>query len=147
MKFKLAILCFMTLSATIASAQLHVNVDRKLQPESNVITSTEQLSQQQYDEKIEAYISEVNETKLILDEAEPASIRADEQKQALCKRIRAYRNIFNLSEQNPSLDTATTMKYVAQAFLSRQKQSFESAGMTESYFCGAEKSDFVKSKS
>ena len=146
MKLKLAILCFSILSSTIAFAQLHVSVDKKLQPEPNAAISVEQLSQQQYDQKIEIYISEVNETKKILDEAEPASIRADEQKQALCKRIRAYRNIFNLSEQNPNLDTATTMKYVAQAFLERQKQSFESAGMTESYFCGAEKTDFVKSK-
>lgn len=116
---------------------------------SSTVTFSEQvsqpLSQLEYDQQIADNIKIVNDTKKVLDEADPASpIHPEDQKQALCKRITAYRNIFNLSHDHPKLESAMTMKYVSQAFLDRQKQSFQSSGMTEAYFCGETQSNFVR---
>ena len=60
-------------------------------------------------------------------------------KNALCERIRAYRNIQILSEKHLHHENAFAMKMVSDLFLEKQQQSFAQAGMNESAFCGQPK--------
>lgn len=115
---------------------LGLGIEKPLQ--RSEINSTEaiaeHLTQEVYDQKIAEYIAQVNQTKKILDD-DQAQADAKMTKQALCQRIQAYKQIYQLSEQNIHLSQASTMKYVSQIFLDRQKTSLETSGMMESTFC------------
>ena len=88
----------------------------------------------QYQQKLDQYIAIVNESKKILDEPN-TQFSATEQKQALCDRIQAYRGILDLTQNFPQQESAFMMKFVANSFLDRQKNSFDQSGMTEQVFC------------
>lgn len=87
-----------------------------------------------FDLKLQQYIDVVNHTKTVLDDPN-ATPTALEQKQALCMRIQAYKNIVQLSQENLELDSARLMHQVAQAYLERQHKSFSAAAMSEQVFC------------
>ncbi|NHB57450.1 hypothetical protein G9F32_05285 [Acinetobacter sp. 194] len=147
MTLKFALLSCLILNATIASADININVDRKVHSETPLQQVT-LLTQEQYDQQIEQYIAQVNETKKNLDGPE-AEADATLQKKALCQRIQAYEGIYALSEQNNTLKNAAMMQYVAKAFLDRQQQSLKSSGMGEKGFCVVKQdqpNDFVSSR-
>lgn len=100
--------------------------------------STQKLTQEQYDQRIQTYTDQVNETKHILDEAH-STITAIEQHQAFCSRLDAYQAIARISKENLELDTANMMLMIANNFLDRQKQSIEQSGMTFERFCSIKK--------
>lgn len=100
--------------------------------------STQKLTQEQYDQRIQTYTDQVNETKHILDEAH-STITAIEQHQAFCSRLDAYEAIARISKENLELDTANMMLVIANNFLDRQKQSIEQSGMTFERFCSIKK--------
>lgn len=100
--------------------------------------STQKLTQEQYDQRIQTYTDQVNETKHILDEAH-STITAIEQHQAFCSRLDAYQAIARISKENLELDTANMMLVIANNFLDRQKQSIEQSGMTFERFCSIKK--------
>lgn len=89
-----------------------------------------------FDEKLQAYIDVVNQTKTVLDDPN-ATPTALEQKQALCMRIQAYKNIVQLSQDHLELNSARVMHQVAQTFLERQDQSFKASAMSEQIFCAS----------
>lgn len=97
------------------------------------------LSQQQFDQKLDEYTAVVNQSKKVLD-GEQKNVDADVQKKAFCSRLDAYENILRLSKENPKLENAYLMGVIAERYLSRQKQSMNSAGMTERFFCGSNSS-------
>ena len=101
--------------------------------------STEKYSLEEYTRQIDQQIAIVNQTKLILDDPDAKSSALD-QKNALCERIRAYRNIQILSEKHLHHENAFAMKMVSDLFLEKQQKSFAQAGMNESAFCGHPKS-------
>lgn len=92
------------------------------------------LSQSAYDQFISAQTKIVNETKHILDEDDQKA-DAQTQRQAFCKRLKAYQDIQKVSEENSSLDMAPTMAMIAKNFLERQDQSLTQSGMTTNVFC------------
>ena len=92
------------------------------------------LTQAEYDQFIEVQTSIVNETKPILDEANP-EVDAKAQRDAFCARLIAYENIKTTSEENSELHMAAMMKIVADSFLSRQHESLTKSGMTTQVFC------------
>ncbi|KQX03709.1 hypothetical protein ASC84_03120 [Acinetobacter sp. Root1280] len=100
--------------------------------------STQKLTQEQYDQCIQTYTDQVNETKHILDEAH-STITAIEQHQAFCSRLDAYQAIARISIENLELNTANMMLMIANNFLDRQKQSIEQSGMTLERFCSIKK--------
>lgn len=100
--------------------------------------STQKLTQEQYDQRIQTYTDQVNETKHILDEAH-STITAIEQHQAFCSRLDAYQAIARISIENLELNTANMMLMIANNFLDRQKQSIEQSGMTLERFCSIKK--------
>lgn len=87
-----------------------------------------------FDLKLQQYIDVVNHTKTVLDDPN-ATPTALEQKQALCRRIQAYKNIVQLSQDHLELNSARLMSQVAQTFLERQDQSFKASAMSEQVFC------------
>ncbi|AMW78925.1 hypothetical protein AMD27_08570 [Acinetobacter sp. TGL-Y2] len=87
-----------------------------------------------FDLKLQQYIDVVNHTKTVLDDPN-ATPTALEQKQALCMRIQAYKNIVQLSQDNLDLDSARLMNQVAQVFLERQRTSFQDSGVNVAIFC------------
>lgn len=87
-----------------------------------------------FDLKLKEYIDVVNQTKMVLDDPR-ATPSALEQRQALCLRIQAYKNIAKLSQDNLDLDSARLMNRVAQVFLERQEKSFNASAMSEQVFC------------
>ena len=93
------------------------------------------LTQQQFDQKLDEYTKIVNESKKVLD-GEQKDPDAEVQKKAFCGRLDAYENILRLSKENPQLEGAYLMGVIAERYLSRQKQSMNSAGMTDRFFCG-----------
>lgn len=95
---------------------------------------TQKLSQAQYNELVQQYTAQVNATKQVLDEPNPAS-DVTTQKQAFCSRLAAYQQIADLSKANLELESANVTLMIANNFLARQKQSFEDSGMTEQVFC------------
>ena len=101
--------------------------------------STEKYSLEEYTRQIDQQIAIVNKTKLVLDDPDAKSSALD-QKNALCERIRAYRNIQTLSENHLHQENAVAMKMVSDLFLEKQQQSFAQVGMNESAFCGQPKS-------
>ena len=101
------------------------------------------LSQAEYDQFIEVQTNIVNETKPILDEANP-EVDATAQRDAFCARLTAYENIKKTSEENIELNMAAMMKIVADSFLSRQHDSLTQSGMTTQVFCGSIKQDIKK---
>ncbi|PJI30405.1 hypothetical protein [Acinetobacter pseudolwoffii] len=92
------------------------------------------LSQSAYDQFISEQTKIVNETKHILDEDDQKA-DAQTQRQAFCKRLKAYQDIQKVSEENSSLDMAPMMAMVAKSFLDRQDQSLSKSGMTTTVFC------------
>ena len=100
--------------------------------------SSETYSLEEYTRQIDQQIAIVNQTKLILDDPDAKSSALD-QKNALCERIRAYRNIQTLSENHLHHENAFAMKMVSDLFLEKQQKSFAQAGMNESAFCGQPK--------
>ena len=102
--------------------------------------STGKLTQVEYNQLIQQYTNQVNETKKILDEPEAHS-NVTMQKQAFCSRIEAYEHIANLSKENTELETANIMFTIAHNFLERQKQNFIDSGMTAQVFCAAVKKE------
>ena len=92
------------------------------------------LTQEQYNQRIQQYTTQVNATKLILDE-ENVKIDATEQHKVFCSRIDAYQGIAKLSQENIELETANMMLMIAENFLGRQRQSIEQSGMTLDVFC------------
>ena len=101
--------------------------------------STEKYSLEEYTRQIDQQIAIVNQTKLLLDDSD-AKPSALDQKNALCERISAYRNIQILSEKHLHHENAFAMKMVSDLFLEKQQKSFAQAGMNESAFCGYPKS-------
>ena len=102
--------------------------------------STGKLTQVEYNQLIQQYTNQVNETKKILDEPEAHS-NVTMQKQAFCSRIEAYEHIANLSKENTELETANIMFTIAHNFLERQKQTFIDSGMTAQVFCATAKKE------
>ena len=98
------------------------------------VVFAQRLSQSAYDQFISAQTKIVNETKYILDEDDQKA-DAQTQRQAFCKRLKAYQDIQKVSEENSSLDMAPTMVMVAKSFLERQDQSLTQSGMTTNVFC------------
>ncbi|MGE8537647.1 MAG: hypothetical protein ACN6NI_00040 [Acinetobacter sp.] len=92
------------------------------------------LSQSAYDQFISEQTKIVNETKHILDEDDQKA-DAQTQRQAFCNRLKAYQDIQKVSEENSSLNMASTMTMVAKSFLERQDQSLTKSGMTTAVFC------------
>lgn len=109
-----------------------------LSTQSFAESSTQKLTQEQYDQRIQTYTDQVNATKHILDEAH-STITAIEQHQAFCSRLDAYQAIARISKENLELDTANMMLVIANNFLDRQKQSIEQSGMTLERFCSIKK--------
>ena len=101
--------------------------------------STEKYSLEEYTRQIDQQIAIVNQTKLILDDPD-TKLSALDQKNALCERIRAYKNIQIQSENHLHHENAFAMKMVSDLFLEKQQKSFAQAGMNESAFCGYPKS-------
>ena len=96
--------------------------------------TTQKLTQDEYNKKIQEYTDQVNATKLILDE--PNSVTdTKQQKEAFCSRLEAYQKISMISKENIQLETANMMFVIANNFLDRQKQSLEASGMTSEVFC------------
>ena len=96
--------------------------------------TTQKLTQDEYNKKIQEYTDQVNATKLILDE--PNSVTdTKQQKEAFCSRLEAYQKISMISKENIQLETANMMFVIANNFLDRQKQSLEASGMTSDVFC------------
>ena len=93
------------------------------------------LTQQQFDQKLDEYTEIVNQSKKVLD-GEQKNTDAEVQKKAFCSRLDAYENILRLSKENHQLENAYLMGVIAERYLSRQKQSMNSSGMTERFFCG-----------
>lgn len=87
-----------------------------------------------FDLKLQQYIGVVNHTKTVLDDPN-ATPTALEQKQALCSRIQAYKNIVQLSQDHLELNSARLMHQVAEAYLERQHKSFNASAMNEQVFC------------
>ena len=102
------------------------------------------LTQAEYDQQLDAYTKVVNESKKVLDTG--AQVDAATQKKAFCGRLDAYQNILRLSKENPNLENAYLMGVIAERYLSRQKQSMNSAGMTEGFFCGSPQKTSTKTK-
>ncbi|MFW2096754.1 MULTISPECIES: hypothetical protein [unclassified Acinetobacter] len=100
--------------------------------------STQKLTQEQYDQRIQIYTDQVNVTKHILDE-DQSTITAAEQHKAFCSRLDAYQTIARISKENLELDTANMMLMIANNYLDRQKQSIEQSGMTLELFCSIKK--------
>lgn len=97
--------------------------------------SSEKYSLEEYTRHIDQQIAIVNQTKLVLDDPEAKPSLLD-QKNALCQRIEAYKNIQELSHKHLDYENAFGMKMVAELFLDQQQQSFARAGMNETAFCG-----------
>lgn len=93
------------------------------------------LTQAQFNQALDEQTRVVNETKSILDGEQPSQ-DVELQKKAFCERLAAYREIAKLSRENPHLDQAYLMGVIANRYLDRQKQSMNSNGITEQYFCG-----------
>ncbi|WP_086206577.1 hypothetical protein [Acinetobacter sp. ANC 4648] len=96
------------------------------------------LSQDQYNQLLQQYTAQVNETKKILDDPK-VKFDAATQKQAFCTRLTAYQQIADMSKANITLESASIMLMAANSFLERQKQSFIDSGMTEQVFCALSK--------
>ena len=96
------------------------------------------LSQAEFDQQLAAQTKIINQSKLIL-EGDPTKSSVEQQKQAFCERLSAYRNIAKISRENPQLDQAYLMGVIAHRYLDRQQQSMQNTGMTEQYFCAAQK--------
>ena len=96
----------------------------------------QQLTQNEYNQRIQSYTDQVNATKAILDEPD-SKANAAEQRKAFCSRLEAYQGILTISNENIQLDTANIMSKIAINFLDRQNQSLEESGMTSQVFCGS----------
>lgn len=94
----------------------------------------DELTQAQYDQKIQEYVEVVNQTKQVLDDPNALS-NSKSQQQALCLRIQTYKTILKLSQDHIDLDSATMMVRVAQTFLDQQTRSFNASAMNEAIFC------------
>jgi hypothetical protein len=83
-----------------------------------------------------AYTEQINSTKAILDD--PASTATGQQQtQAFCLRLNAYRQILEISQQNSALEMANLMRVASQHYLQQQQQSMQSSGLNESAFCSS----------
>lgn len=98
----------------------------------------QKLSQTQYDQRLQQYTVQINETKKVLDDPSAKSDAAT-QKHAFCTRLKVYQQIADMSQANIKLGGANIMLMAANSFLERQKQSFTDSGMTEQVFCAASK--------
>ncbi|WP_257229306.1 MULTISPECIES: hypothetical protein [unclassified Acinetobacter] len=99
-------------------------------------TVTPQLTQAEYNAQIQAYTEQINSTKAILDD--PASTATGQQQtQAFCLRLNAYRQILEISQQNSALEMANLMRVASQHYLQQQQQSMQSSGLNESAFCSS----------
>ena len=93
-----------------------------------------QLSQNQYDELIDQYTTQILASKEIIDN--PASTADNETKtKVFCQRLEAYEKIKSLSEENLNLDLAQQMLMASNLFLDKQKQSLLSSGVSDKFFC------------
>ncbi|OTG79734.1 hypothetical protein B9T33_11390 [Acinetobacter sp. ANC 5054] len=99
--------------------------------------SVQKLSQAEYNQKIQQYTDQVNLSKTILD-AEGSSATAQEQTQAFCTRLNAYRQILKISQENATLEMANLMQFAAQHYLQQQQESLQSSGLNESAFCSTD---------
>ncbi|WP_257224352.1 MULTISPECIES: hypothetical protein [unclassified Acinetobacter] len=123
MMYKIYVLIF---SVFIASV-IHANVNEAFTP---------QLTQAEYNAQIQAYTEQINSTKAILDD--PASTATGQQQtQAFCLRLNAYRQILEISQQNSALEMANLMQVASQHYLQQQQQSMQSSGLNESAFCSS----------
>ena len=123
MMYKIYVLIF---SVFIASV-IHANVNEAVTP---------QLTQAEYNAQIQAYTEQINSTKAILDD--PASTATGQQQtQAFCLRLNAYRQILEISQQNSALEMANLMQVASQHYLQQQQQSMQSSGLNESAFCSS----------
>ncbi|MCL6238809.1 MULTISPECIES: hypothetical protein [Acinetobacter] len=119
--YKLYVLIFSVFTASAACA----NVNEAVTP---------QLTQTEYNAQIKAYTEQINSTKAILDD--PASTATvQQQTQAFCLRLNAYRQILEISQQNSALEMANLMRVASQHYLQQQQQSMQSSGLNESAFC------------
>ncbi|ELW77663.1 MULTISPECIES: hypothetical protein [Acinetobacter] len=100
---------------------------------------TQKLTQDEYNQRIQNYIAQVNATKQILDDEIMGNQDADQQRKAFCSRLEAYQGIAQISQENLQLDTANMMLMIANDFLDRQKQSMQISGVALEKFCLVEK--------
>ena len=121
--YKLYVFIFSVFTASV----IHANVNEAFTP---------QLTQAEYNAKIQAYTEQINSTKAILDD--PASTATGQkQTQAFCLRLNAYRQILEISQQNSALEMANLMQVASQHYLQQQQQSMQSSGLNESAFCSS----------
>ncbi|MCL6233892.1 hypothetical protein M5F03_01715 [Acinetobacter sp. ANC 5579] len=121
--YKLYVLIFSVFTASVAYANVNEAVTR-------------QLTQAEYNAQIKAYTEQINSTKAILDD--PASTATGQQQnQAFCLRLNAYRQILEISQQNLALEMANLMQVASQHYLQQQLQSMQSSGLNESAFCSS----------
>lgn len=115
------------LAIWLCGSMIAVHAETVLQP-------IKKLSQAEYNTKIQHYTDQVNGSKSILD-AEGTTASAQEQTQAFCTRLNAYHQILKLSQENPELEMANQMQFVAQHYLQQQRDSMQASGLNESAFC------------
>lgn len=121
--YKLHVFIFSVFTASL----LYANVKEAVTP---------QLTQAEYNAQIQAYTEQINSTKAILDD--PASTATGQQQtQAFCLRLNAYRQILEISQQNSALEMANLMRVASQHYLQQQQQSMQSSGLNESAFCSS----------
>lgn len=121
--YKLHVFIFSVFTASL----LYANVKEAVTP---------QLTQAEYNAQIQAYTEQINSTKAILDD--PASTATGQQQtQAFCLRLNAYRQILEISQQNSALEMANLMRVASQHYLQQQQQSVQSSGLNESAFCSS----------
>ena len=97
---------------------------------------TPQLTQAEYNAQIHTYTEQINSTKAILDDP-TSTATGQQQTQAFCLRLNAYRQILEISQQNSALEMANLMRVASQHYLLQQQQSMQSSGLNESAFCSS----------
>lgn len=121
--YKLYVLIFSVFTASVAYA----NVNEAVTP---------QLTQAEYNAQIHTYTEQINSTKAILDDP-TSTATGQQQTQAFCLRLNAYRQILEISQQNSALEMANLMRVASQHYLQQQQQSMQSSGLNESAFCSS----------
>ncbi|WP_180095207.1 MULTISPECIES: hypothetical protein [unclassified Acinetobacter] len=121
--YKLYVLIFSVFTASVANA----NVNEAVTP---------QLTQAEYNAQIHTYTEQINSTKAILDDP-TSTATGQQQTQAFCLRLNAYRQILEISQQNSALEMANLMRVASQHYLQQQQQSMQSSGLNESAFCSS----------
>lgn len=87
-----------------------------------------------YVQRLDEYMDIIQRSKKLLDDPETQAT-PKQQQQALCERLKAYRDIVKLTEIYPEEESAPSMRMAAKMYLTQQQQSLEKTGMNQENYC------------